>query len=82
MEQSDGESDGDESHGTVGFFLVVWWQPVLGPVLSDSCLSCLGAACLFSVLAGPAQPVSPHDDHWLTYGTTCLVLSCRLTSAT
>lgn len=52
------ESDGDESHGTLVFFFffVVWWQPVLDPVLSDSCLSCLGleAACLFSVLAGPA----------------------------
>lgn len=63
------------------WFLVVWWQPVLGPVLRDSRSSCLGAACLFSGLAGPAQPVSLHDDHWLTYSTTCLVLSGRLTSA-
>lgn len=30
------------------WFLAAWWQPVLGPVLSDSHWSCLGAAFLFS----------------------------------
>lgn len=55
-----------EMSHVVRWFLVVLWQPVLAPVLGDSHSSCLGAACLFFGLAGPAQPVSPHDDHWLT----------------
>lgn len=42
-----------------GFFLVVWWQPVLGPVLSDSCLSCLGAACLFLRPGWPSSACQP-----------------------
>lgn len=57
MEQSDVESDGDESHGTlVFFFLFLWRGGSLSWVLFlvTVCLSCLGAACLFSVLAGPA----------------------------
>lgn len=74
------QSDGDASRGAV-VFLAVWWQPVPSSVLLDSHWSCLAAACLFSGLAGPAQPASPHDDHWLTYSTTCLVLSDWLTSA-
>lgn len=67
------QSDGDESHGSVVvvpfLFLIrsvcVWWQPVLSwvPVLGDGRWSCLRAARLFCGLAGPAQPVSPHDDH-------------------
>lgn len=71
-----------EMSHVVLWFLAVWWQPVPSPVLFDSHWSCLAAACLFSGLAGPAQPASPYDDHWLTYSTTCLVLSDWLTSAT
>lgn len=75
------QSDGDESHGAV--FLVAWWQPVLGPFLSDSRSSCLGASCLFPGLAGPAQPVSLHDDHWLTVQPAwcCQADSHRLNAA-
>ena len=69
-----------EMSHTVLWFLAVWW-PVLDVFLTDSHWSCLGAACFFSGLAGPAQPVSPHDDHWLTYSITCLVLSGQLTSS-
>lgn len=63
------------------WFLAVRWQPVPSRVVFDSHWSCLGTVCLFSGLARPAQPASPHDDHWLTYCTTCLVLSDWLTSA-
>lgn len=48
------------------WFLVVWWQSVLNPVLCDSDNNCLRAASLYCGLAGPAQPVNLHDDHWLT----------------
>lgn len=61
MEQSDVESDGDESHGTLGFFsfFVAWWQPVLGPVLSDSLLELSGSCLPFLRPGWPSLACQP-----------------------
>lgn len=95
MEQSDGdESHGAVvrarppvcvyARALLHYLFSLWWRSSLSGVLFSVTVAraVCEAARLFPVLAGPAQPVSPHDDHWLTHGTTCLTLSRRLASAT
>lgn len=62
--------------------MCVWWQLVLGSVLTDMLLrlsgSCVPFFLFLTAWAGPAQPVRLHDDHRLTLQHN-LLAAVRLT---